>query len=66
MINIKSIKQSIIEGVREAVCEKYGVPKEEVKVTFKSNGEINVTVTPKTFLESIGVKVDISLVEEEK
>ena len=65
MINIKSIKQSIIEGVREAVCEKYGVPKGEVKVTFKSNGEINVTVTPKTFLESIGVKVDISLVEEE-
>ena len=65
MININNIKQSIIEGVREAVCDKYGVLKEEVKVTFKSNGEINVTVTPKTFLESIGVKVDISLVEEE-
>lgn len=65
MINIKNIKQSIIEGVREAVCDKYEVPEEEVKVTFKSNGEINVTVTPKTFLESIGVKVDISLVEEE-
>ena len=65
MINIKSIKQSIIDGVRDIVCEKYGVPKEEVKVTFKSSGEISVIVTPKTFLESIGVKVDISLVEEE-
>ena len=59
MINIKKIKDQITKEVIDRVCERYGVSKNEVKVTFKTDGDISVTISPKEFISSLNVKLTI-------
>ena len=55
MINIKTIERDIKQEVLRLTCEKYGVKGNEVKVCFKSTGELTVTITPNEFVESLGI-----------
>ena len=59
MINIKAIKEKIVEDTTEIVCNKYGLSREEVKVSFKSDGDLNITIAPKELMHSLSVKVSV-------
>ena len=60
MINIVSIKNGIKDVVTELTCKKYNVSAEEVKVNFTSQGDININITPKTFIESLSASFEVS------
>ena len=60
MINIVSIRNGIKDEVTKLTCEKFGVSEDEVKVNFTSQGDINVNIVPKTFIESLSASYEVS------
>lgn len=65
MINIKDVQNKIIEQVEDFVCDTYNVGKDEVKVHFKNNGEISVSITPKIPLDKLICDVIVKESEEQ-
>lgn len=59
MINIKTIKENIIKETTDIVCKKYGFVREEVKVSFKSDGDLNITIAPKELMDKLSVNVSV-------
>lgn len=59
MINIKTIKEHIIEETTEIVCKKCGLAREEVKVSFKSDGDLNITIAPKELMDKLHVHLSV-------
>ena len=63
MINIKNIKEQIIEETTNIVCDKYSLSRDEVKVGFKSDGELNISIAPKELMNNLSVKLTVESTE---
>ena len=59
MINIENLKKDIREQVTKHFCEKLGVTPDEVKVTFKSGGDLAVTVVPKELVNELSINYEV-------
>lgn len=60
MININAIKNGIKDDVTKLACERFGIKEDEVKVNFTSQGDLNVTIIPKEFINSLSASYSIS------
>lgn len=58
MINIKDIREQIIEEATKIVAQKYDAPENEVKVTFAVDGSLKATITPDLSFLSCNIKVE--------
>ena len=66
MINLNNVKDDIIAQVSTYVCARYNVEEDEVKVHFKNNGDISVSITPKIPLDKLICSVDVKESEEQE
>ena len=57
MINLKDIKEQIIEDVTKIICDRYNAKEKEVKVAFASDGSVKATITPD--LDFLSCKVEV-------
>ena len=56
-VNINKIRDYIKEEVTMKAVERFGVTKDEVKVSFDKSGDIKVTIVPESFIKSLSVSV---------
>lgn len=59
MINIEKLKKDIREKVTGHFCDKLGVTSDEIKVTFKSGGDLAVTVVPKELVKQLSLNYEV-------
>ena len=60
MININKVKQDIRDAVTKLAIERFGINEKEVKVVFKSNGELSITIIPQDFVNQLNINYNVT------
>lgn len=64
MLNIKEVKQDIVDSVTQMLCAEYGLDSKEVKVWFDSSGHLKATIVPRSFLDKLSLDYVVVRTEE--
>ena len=56
-VNINKIRDYIKKEVTIKAVERFGVTKDEVRVSFDKSGDIKVVIVPESFIKSLSVSV---------
>lgn len=63
MVNIKAIQNHIKSEVTSIVSSKLGIPSENVSTKFNNEGDLVVTINPKSIVANISCSVKVEVHE---